>query len=529
MLRNETFDQLVAARLLDFVAAETPWQRRLWDVGSCLTLAEVVEAAEAVAEGALTDQALTWLKGSAIEVTGPDPGIGTPAERSTLTSALKQSLSRESFDVRVIRIITDSASADYLSRWADALETEDFQSRPERVARAIGGHVLSLGFSPEYLHRWWSYRILHEEGSRPLSELIRDAHERSAEPPASHHVIVPLRRATSRVGEIPGWLPPDIASDVLTPINKKPIAALAGAIEMKIISRDDGSAVEEAANRIDGYIARITLGGGGEGLEALPFVWVSAGGPHRRLRLRRRRGLEVPVLLRRSEPITHPVAPRIDSSLELLGPVDEGPPASAVSGGWAAVETLLVAPGDRGKVQAGDRLASLIACSFPRAELTQLAHQFLETDADSDPELAATLAAAQTNTWAAGKLAEKLATAPVSFTDVSDSAAVERLRTLVLNPRVGLQDLEHHLQRSIRRLYRVRNLVLHNAATDSLTLAAALRSAAPLLGAGIDRVVRGALLQDVDPLDLAARARVAIDNADHLGPRALADLLQLAD
>jgi hypothetical protein len=143
--------------------------------------------------------------------------------------------------------------------------------------------------------------------------------------------------------------------------------------------------------------------------------------------------------------------------------------------------------------------------------------------------LAATLQEATTNTRASGKLAEKLAAGPVQFTDVSDAAAVERLRTLVLSPRSGLLDLEHHLQRSMRRLYRVRNLVLHNAATDSLTLTAALRSSAPLLGAGIDRVVRGALLLEIDPLDLAARARVAIDNADHLGPRALADLLGLAD
>ena len=198
---------------------------------------------------------------------------------------------------------------------------------------------------------------------------------------------------------------------------------------MTLTACDEGAAVEEAANRIDGFIARITLGGGGEALEALPYVWVGTGGAYRRLRLRRRRGLEIPVLLRRSEPITHPVAPRIDSSLELLGPVDDGPPASAVSGGWAAVETLLVAPGDRGKVQAADRLASLIACSFPRAELTQLAHQFLETDAHSDPELAETLKSAETNTWAAGKLAEKLFAEPVSFSNVSDSAAPSNAST----------------------------------------------------------------------------------------------------
>lgn len=58
MLRSEPFEQLVAARLLDFFGAETPWQRRLWDVGTCLTLHEIVEAADAVVAGALSIEAL---------------------------------------------------------------------------------------------------------------------------------------------------------------------------------------------------------------------------------------------------------------------------------------------------------------------------------------------------------------------------------------------------------------------------------------------------------------------------------------
>ena len=158
MLRTEPFDQLVAARLLDFFGAETAWQRRLWDVGTCMTLREIVEAADAVAERALSREALDWLKGSALSLSGPDVGIGSPAERSTLTRALKGDVAQGSFDSRVIGSIVDSASRHYLDRWAAALDTAPVPAvGPERVARAIGGHLLGLGFSPEYLHRWWSY------------------------------------------------------------------------------------------------------------------------------------------------------------------------------------------------------------------------------------------------------------------------------------------------------------------------------------------------------------------------------------
>ncbi len=482
-----------------------------------------------MAERALSAEAAGWLRQSALPLAGADLGVGTAAERATLTEHLKVDITKGSYAATVVERIESTASAAYLARWAAAIEAAPPAVGVERLARAVAGHLLSLNFSAEYLHRWWSYRINHEPGTRTLAELLTDAHERAGEGHAEHEIIVPLRRATSRVRGIPGWIPPQEASDLLTPINGKPIAGLAGALRITVTAADPGAAVESASDLVDGYTARITLGGGGEGLDALPYVWASTGGPHRRMRLRRPRGVEIPVLLRRNEPITHPVAPRIDASLELLGPLDAGPTATAAAGGWAAVETLLTAPGDRAKVHAADRLAALVACSFPRAELAQLALRFIERDADTSPALAEELAAADTNTARAKRLARHLRDGDLVFRDPSDAAAYRRMKTLIARPRASLRDVEGHLQRSLRRLYRLRNLVLHGAATDSLTLAPGLRAAAPLVGAGIDRIVRGAVLHGVAPLELAARARVMIDNADNLVPDHLGDLLELAE
>jgi hypothetical protein len=527
MLTGTPFDHAVAARLLDFFAAETQWQRRLWDVGACVSLHELVEATVAMADGALSPDTVNWLKGSLMPMVGPDVGIGSPQERSTLTAALKSDLVANGFATRQVAQIANTAESTYLQRWAAELRRSTTIGS-ERVARAIAGHMLGLGFSPAYLHNWWSYRIRHEEGGRALCDLVEDAHTRVTQPLAPHDVIVPLSRATERVQEVPGWLGPEEASALLTPINRKPIAGLSGAIRAQINARDPGAAVEAMADLVDRYVARITLGGRGEYLAPMPYVWAAAAGrDHQRMRLRRRRGLEIPVLFRREEPITGSVAPRIDASLELLGSVDQGSSAPAVSGGWAAVETLLTAPGDRGKVQAADRLAALVACSFPRAELTQLAHHYME-GAGSD-ELAEGLSALDTNTARAGLMAKRLLVGNVDFAETSDAAAAQRMVTILRSPRARLVDVEEHVQRAFRRLYRVRNLVLHNAATNSLTLAAALQSAAPLLGAGIDRIVRGAVLQGIEPLDLAARARIVLDDADNRAPGDFADLLQLAD
>lgn len=68
MLVGTDFERSILTRLLDFFAAETLWQRRLWDVGACLSLYELVEATAAVSDGALTQASVNWLKASLRDV-----------------------------------------------------------------------------------------------------------------------------------------------------------------------------------------------------------------------------------------------------------------------------------------------------------------------------------------------------------------------------------------------------------------------------------------------------------------------------
>jgi hypothetical protein len=63
---------------------------------------------------------------------------------------------------------------------------------------------------------------------------------------------------------------------------------------------------------------------------------------------------------------------------------------------------------------------------------------------------------------------------------------------------------------ALRRLYRTRDIVLHGGATQGVALHASPRTAAPLVGAGLDRTVHADQLEQLAPLDLAARAEVAL-------------------
>src|SRR6266487_7059683 len=92
MLLANTFDQHVVARLLDFFGSGTPWQRRLWDVGTILALDEALEAGLAFSQGTLTEAALKELCDSLERLAGPDPGLGSDDDRNLIRACLKAQL-----------------------------------------------------------------------------------------------------------------------------------------------------------------------------------------------------------------------------------------------------------------------------------------------------------------------------------------------------------------------------------------------------------------------------------------------------
>ena len=61
-----------------------------------------------------------------------------------------------------------------------------------------------------------------------------------------------------------------------------------------------------------------------------------------------------------------------DDALELASYMESPNAGAAIIGAWSAVEALLIRPAEYNKSQAADRLAALVACSLPRAELTDL-------------------------------------------------------------------------------------------------------------------------------------------------------------
>ncbi|GAA1384675.1 hypothetical protein [Catellatospora chokoriensis] len=196
---------------------------------------------------------------------------------------------------------------------------------------------------------------------------------------------------------------------------------------------------------------------------------------------------------------------------------------------------MLVNPDDlqeeerSGKALAADRLGAIIACSWPRAELTALARRHRPDPAD---QLAEQIALCTTNRERARVVATALANGTTlqlgqgGYRSDSDVAAMCRMQKVLTNPLRELNEAAATFRIAMRRLYRSRNIVLHGGSTQGVALDAALRIAAPLVGAGLDRITHADLAENLSALDLAARAEVGLQLVGGETGLAVVDLLE---
>ena len=497
------FETHVGARLLDFFDSGSPWNRKLWNVGLVLTLSEVVEALEGYQVGVLNEPSLGDLLAHAQKDAGKDPGAGSPKERQLLQGALSSKPRLGGLGHHLIVQQKAAICPVYLARWAEVLRQEA-RPRPERTARSIASHLLDIGYSSDYLHGWWKYRLLHEETQRPLADLVDDAQALALAPQRAFEVLAPVSNALHRRHTPPAeWQTPREVSRWLRENGFDTSGVRqSGGFLFRIPALDPGAAVSRTTEILDQLSARMAVGTKSE-LALLDHVWVKGDGEPRRVDSVRR-GVWVEALERENQLYDATSSGGIHAAIELLAHLQFSSSGAAVAGGWAAIEALLSEPSDR--AGAAERLAMLVACSIPRAELTRLSYALAMTS------LSAELRSVNSNQARCDIAASAITEGRIDSLTLlpSDRAALATISELLSNPAVTLGTVCDYASIAFRRLYRQRNLVLHWGRTDGVALQASLRTAAPLVGAGIDRIIHAHYVDDLSPLQLVARAKVSL-------------------
>lgn len=513
-------DELAGARLLDFLDARTSWHRALWNPGLVLALREIPEASKAVQASVLAEKSFGFAISSTMQIASTDCGVGTRHDLKALGEVLRLPIRPEGLNYNAVTQIAKNIEQNYLSGWASEV-AKNSDLAPERVARAVASHLLDIGFNSDFLHRWWKYRLNHQNPRRPLSDLIAEAHTLALSAPQTYQVLVAFDRAPlKKFGRPDGWVESRavvdwLAAERFSTVNVKQIGGLC----LNISARDPQAAADSAVEAIDNLVARARIASTSE-LRCLPSIWV-AGQAAAYPFARRTPGLNLRALIRENVVYTKSgPEDTVDAAFEMLALLQTGSPIAAIAAGWAAIEAILGEPDDRGG--AADRLAAIVACSFPRAELTALSYA-LERE---DPAMKLSLAGVTENNDRAKCVAEAiLANQALTLGAWSDRAMLQRMQNILKNPSEALNDIRKYAQFAFRRLYRQRNLVLHGGKTNAVALRACLRTAIPLIGAGMDRIAHGHYVEKLPPLAIAARAQIALSTIEGRSPIVCTNML----
>ncbi|MFD1541937.1 hypothetical protein [Nonomuraea guangzhouensis] len=507
MLDDNQQHHYTAKRMLDFATAATPWHRRLWRLGTLLELSELLEAINAKALGALAESSVKYLGDVLAKRIQRDPGMGSPAERGQLIKHVNRTMQIDGHDWVALNLLLQESRPKYLSRWASHLRDEAANCEP--VARAIVSHIMDEGYSAEATHKWFTYHIKYSKVKITLSELCEEAQVLLNRPKVRFNILVPLTACPPLPEARPDcWLDSPKAAEWLAHwFPSAPNIRQSGGLVLEIDAKDKYSALKEVNGEVDRLTARFQVGAR-QRLEFHPTLYMIGeqepldyiGGPRR---------VQVHALERTKEVFRLRLDPQIDAALELLQPLDRGTPAAATAGSWAALEALLIGPGDTSnRVVAATRMARIVTCGYITSELLSLAQAHAST---RDDAIAAQLRSISDDQERAVFLEKAIRSGTLDdFESAGPQLALLRIRALTANPNAILPRIVNQLEDSFRRLYRQRNLIVHAGQTGSVALEGTLRTVSPLVGAGVDRVVQASALYGIPALMFAAATEVRL-------------------
>jgi hypothetical protein len=517
----DPFAEDVLARLGDFFGESVQWQRRLWEVGTVVELRELREAAHGVRLSALSLKAVKWLGDKTASRVREDPGAGDEQQRRAIAQLVSSDLSADGFNDLALGFWIKDVEQHYLARWKAACAAGGFGR--EQVARMLSSYLLANGCSRESLKAWVRdlARSTTQIGIVDLFELIE---QRLAPGLMSYEVLIPFSKPPGShlkrpeqgrtAKQVSAWL----QAEGLPSIRQH------GGLLLEVEARDEYAAAQAAAQISNRLTARGAVGTR-RAFEFAPDVFVSGipqgipSSPSRRA--------DVRALEREGHLLDIDAAGPIDSALELLSHVNRSSDAVAAAAGWSAVESLLTGPGDTDKVVTADRLATLVACSWPRAELTTIAWARVYQTAKAPDSLAKELKGFATNRERAERVLEAIERdEDLQLEWAAERLALRRMKRLVENPRGELSKVQRRASETLRRFYRQRNLVVHGGQISGQTLALSLRAGAPLVGAGLDRITHAAFVAGTRPLVIAAQAQTEIDRAGTSDAPSLTRLLE---
>ena len=509
MLEGQQFDGF-AARVMEVTSTSAPWHRLLWRGGTMQIARELLDESvrPGMREAAISDQRKYLTAALATDHGIPDRGVCV----RDAVRAMKPGITELSHDWIALREHITNLDQAYLTEWAAAFDLAPANKHPldtEGAARRIVSHLLDAGMHRSSLYAWVR-SVQRDAATVSIGDFLREAHQRIASPQRTYTFCVPVaNRPAFRIDEAnaPGWM--NAADTAAWKNEHAPSAASTrhyGSFLLEMTARDVNAAAEKARGTIADLAVKFEIGVT-HAIRISPTMWSlekhSEFPTHATNRIINVRAFE---RLGLTQQLTMPSY--IANTLALLQPLRTGAPHIAVMSGWSAIESLLVGPADEQDVAAAARFSLIVAASMIRAELTRLSRRYIEVHADRAAEQ---MRACPTNIERARLFQmHAVATPHIDLQRSADNLALARIRPVLTHPKAQLERISEILTREFTRLYRKRNMIVHGGQIHESNLQAISDTLAPLIGAGVDRIVHHGLKSNISPIELSAVAQTRL-------------------
>lgn len=515
------------ARMMEICSTRAPWHRRLWRAGTIQLASELRDESvrPGTPESAIADQRKYVRhclqtdngiadRGQAVisNLPGIRPGIST-SDHSWMS--LREHVARYDHD--------------YLNTWANALDAAPSRNRPidvEGAVRRITAHILDSGMHKSSLYAW--LRDIRDDPTQTptIGDFLREADQRLKTPHRQYTFCVPVQ-TTPRfdLALAPGWMTARETSEwKKTHAPRAPGMAQRGSFLIEVSAHDINAAADLARTHIANLMTKLELGSK-KPVIASHSMWSMEKGNELPTQATNRlinvRSVE---RLGRLHDLT--MADYITNTLTLVQSLRTGSPHVAIVNGWAAIESLMVGPSDQADIVAAERFALIVATSMLRAEFSWLSRSY--ANAHTSPEAQEMRECAE-NIDRAQLFQKHVQSAPPLALDPVDSLALDRVRPALSNPRGEVEKITGILTREFTRLYRKRNMIVHGGQIHEGSLHSLSETLAPLIGAGVDRVVHVGLKFDVPPIELSAVAESRLHYLTPSIPTSPGNLLEILE
>ena len=512
----------LASEISYYVTSRLGWTTTVFLQSTPSLIEELLLARIQLSKGILNAPSFENVRAQVARQLPTDPGMGDDVTRTILNQLVPRNADEfkdDSHKYRALASKIDEIKGNYLSNWQAEFTKADYMAAPTSgqasiipapdAAAFITTFLLAAGLSSEYLSKWVSYRLLQASPAITLSDFMQQLIHQYETGYGRSEIMVVLDQSAAPIARaVDGWLSRREVDLWFQQNGFTPPKGVHGGILYVADQWDIYGALQDVSSALRRISYRTSLK-----FDKSPvfnrLAWIKGVESPRRIPSLSKFQARISGYQMEAPSLVSPTSDnRLEVTIEFLQAASTVGGAAAAGMLWAAVETLLAAPGDPNKMEAVQRGANIDLVVFIRSNV--LSAIGILMGACKDEQLGQEISAAQYS-----DRPSRLESALKSreFESLANASVRTYLgHTANLLNKAYVDRLNHSFRQCLDGLYRQRNMVLHGGVTDGPLLESYLRCGFPLVAGIVNQYGRANEKSLTDPQVVAFQAYASIES-----------------